>query len=75
MYALITTKRNQTGASVQLFQSRAELEREMIVKYNNYLKKAKEIDWRYTFFDNEKWYGSVDDWDDRVEYRCCEVNS
>lgn len=73
MYALITTKRNQTGVSVQLFQSRAELEREMIVEYNNYLKKAKEVDWRYTFFDNEKWYGSVDDWVDRVELRYCEV--
>jgi len=73
MYALITTKRNQTGAEVKLFQSRSDLEKEMILRYNNYLKKAKEIDWRYTFFDSENWYGSVDDWDDRVEYRCCEI--
>ena len=73
MYALVTIKRKDTNVQIKLFQSREELEKEMIAKYREYLKKAKNIDWRYTYFDSEKWYGSVDDWDDRVEYRCCEI--
>ena len=73
MYALVITKRKETDVQIELYQSRQDLENRMIMRYNNYLKKAKEIDWRYTSFDNENWYGSIDDWDDRIEYRCCEV--
>ena len=70
---LLFDKRKDTNVQIKLFQSREELEKEMIARYREYLKKAKNIDWRYTYFDSEKWYGSVDDWDDRVEYRCCEI--
>ena len=74
MFSLVITKRKESNVIVKLFQTREELEREMITMYNIGIKKAEKIDWRYTYFDNDKWYGSVDDWNDRTEYRCCKVN-
>ena len=73
MFALVIMKKKEEKVDVKLFQSREQVEKEMILLYNTELRRASEIDWRYTFFDSKKWYASVDDWVDRVEYACCEA--
>lgn len=73
MYALVTIKKRENNIEINLYESREEVENEMILRYNSEIKKANKLDWKHTYLDRNKKYAVVDDWVDQVELRYCEV--
>ena len=73
MYALIIFKKKENNIEVKLYESREEVETAMILRYNSEIKKASKLDWKHTYFDENRKYAAIDDWVDRIELRYCEV--
>ena len=71
MYALIEITGMET--KVNLFDEKFLVELTMKERYNKKIKDMKEIDWRNTFYDEEKLYGKISNWREVVEFRGCEV--
>ena len=67
MYALIESVGMDTNIS--LFDDKNEVELVAKERYNKKIKEVKDIDWRNTFFDEEKRYGKISNWIEVIEFR------
>ena len=67
MYVLIETIGYK--AIVSFFDNEKEVEAEMKQRYNKAVKGADRIDWKRTYFMEDKRYARVYDWRKEIEYR------
>lgn len=71
MFALITIIGMDTN--IELFETEKAVEDQLKTRYNKEIREAKSIDWRNSWFDEQKGVCRIDCWDRVTEMRLCGV--
>ena len=72
MVALIEIEKENTR--IDVFPDKLSLAKEMKRRYNDRVSKATNINWSNTYFNEERLFCKVDEWNSVVEYRESEIN-
>lgn len=72
MYILIETVGYKINISC--FLDEKVVEKELRLRYNEAVRKAQSIDWKRTYYIEEKKYARVNDWHNNIEYRIGKID-